>query len=94
MGNPTSTHGWTAVPRDTSILLNGTKNVKDPRPVTVASIPLPETALAKKVLEYAQMELSEQTFNHSMRVYYYGTHGSDLPAVIGLHAGCQGTLCM
>jgi hypothetical protein len=89
MGNPTSTHGWTAVPRDTSILLNGKKNVRDPQPVAVYSLPLPETALAMKVLEYAQKELSKETFNHSMRVYCYGTHGSELPAVIGLHASCQ-----
>lgn len=73
MAEPTSTHGWTAVPRDTSALFNGKKNVKDPELVTVDSILLPETPLAKNVLEYAQKELREETFNHSMRVFYYGT---------------------
>ncbi len=90
MTNPTYTHGWTAVPRDTSTLLNGKKNVKDPEPVTVDSIPLPKTPLAKKVLEYAQKELREETFNHSMRVFYYGTHGLASSTVRGVAGWLQG----
>ncbi|KAL8919481.1 MAG: hypothetical protein Q9208_006766 [Pyrenodesmia sp. 3 TL-2023] len=65
-------YGWAAQPRDVSVLLEGKKNNKDPKPVDVSSVQLPDTALAKSVLEYARKELSTETFNHSMRVYYYG----------------------
>ena len=50
----------------------GQKNIKDPQPQLVQDIILPDTALAKSIMEYARRELPEQTFNHSMRVYYYG----------------------
>lgn len=79
MADPVATHGWTALPRDTSLLLNGRKNVRGPEPVTVNSVPLPDTPLAKKVLEYAQKELREETFNHSMRVFYYGMTTPTIP---------------
>ena len=70
--NPTTLHGWTPVPLDPSLILAGKKNAKDPDPVTVDSIHLRTTDLARQVLDYAKTELSEQTFNHSMRAYYYG----------------------
>ena len=71
MSDVSDLYGWEARPRDVSILLNG-KNNRDPKPQTVASFKLPNSALAKSVLEYAKKELSTETFNHSMRVYYYG----------------------
>lgn len=67
------THGWTAQPRDVSVFLGDKKGLKKPVPQTVDSITFPTTPLAKAVLEYAKRELREETFNHSMRVYYYGT---------------------
>ena len=66
-------YGWTAVPRDPNILLNGKRNVKDPQPMPVSSVKVPATRLATTILEYARRELREETFNHSMRVYYYGS---------------------
>ena len=65
-------YGWTAVPRDSNILLSMQDKTKKPAPQTVDSMPLPNTPLAKAVMEYAVKELKEETFNHSMRVYYYG----------------------
>lgn len=82
MADSISIHGWTALPRDPSVILDGKKNVKAPEPVTVDNIPLPSTELARKVLEYAKKELREETFNHSMRVYYYGTL---LPSSLSRH---------
>lgn len=35
------------------------------------SVRLPNTPLAKRVLEYAELELNTGTLNHSMRVFYY-----------------------
>lgn len=78
--DPIKTYGWAALPRDPSVILNGKKNVKTPEPVKVDSIRLPDTDLAKSVMEYAKKELREETFNHSMRVYYYGT-----PAFLSPH---------
>lgn len=70
------THGWTAQPRDFSAFLGEKKDLPPPEPQTVDRIPLPTTPLARAVLDYAKKELREETFNHSMRVYYYGTHPS------------------
>lgn len=78
MNDPITTHGWTARPRDVSILLTGKKNIKSPEPVKVENISLPDTQLAKAVMEYAKQELREETFNHSMRVFYYGRYISGL----------------
>ena len=72
MTDPFSAYGWTAVPRNVSALLNGKRNVAEPKPMIVDEIALPDTGLTQKVLAYAQQELREETFNHSMRVYYYG----------------------
>lgn len=72
MSNPIELFGWAAQPRDVSVLLNGKKNIKEPEPQSVAKTSLPDTPLAKSVLEYARKQLSTETFNHSMRVYYYG----------------------
>lgn len=73
MSDPISTHGWTAVPRDAATVLNTRQEIKDPSAHRVQDISIPQTPLANAVTEYAKRELSEQTFNHSMRVYFYGT---------------------
>ena len=72
------THGWTAQPRSVSTFLGNGPTLQAPSPQTVASIPLPSTPLAKAVLDYAKKELREETFNHSMRAYYYGTRSHAL----------------
>jgi len=66
-------YGWTAVPHSLSaILANRPDPASKSTPLTTENIGLPETELAKQVLEYARAELPKQTFNHSMRVYYFG----------------------
>ena len=66
-------YGWAAKPRDPAVFLDGNKNIKEPEPQSVESITLPDSPIAKAVLEHARKELSAETFNHSMRVFYYGT---------------------
>ncbi|KAF1993132.1 cyanamide hydratase [Amniculicola lignicola CBS 123094] len=63
--------GWTAVPRSQAKML---ANVDKNRPAKIAvnQIKLPDTEVVKKTYEYAKRELPMQTFNHSLRVYYYG----------------------
>lgn len=61
-------YGWTATPCDASQL----KLSAPPVPLLVKDRPLPDTAVAKASMEYAKAELPAHTFNHSLRVYYYG----------------------
>ncbi len=72
MSEAIKSYGWEAKPRDPAVFLDGKKNFKDPEPQTVESIKLPDSPIAKAVLEYARKELNVETFNHSMRVFYYG----------------------
>jgi hypothetical protein len=58
-----SKHGFTAVPRDFSVVLKGQKYLHEPTPLMVSDIQIPDTPLAKRVLEYAKSELREETFN-------------------------------
>jgi len=70
--DPVKAYGWTALPRKLETLLSTRQNTSNPPAVTVDSIKVPDTNLAKSILEYAKNELPNETFNHSMRVYYYG----------------------
>jgi len=78
MTDPVKAYGWTAMPRDVETLLATRTDVKPPAPVRVNDISLPDSPLAKAMHEYAKKELAPETFNHSMRVYYYGTYASDI----------------
>lgn len=70
--DPTTAYGWTAFPRKVEILLASRTEATTPLPVKVADIPLPDTPLAKAIHAYAKKELASETFNHCMRVFYYG----------------------
>jgi len=75
MSNPAiEAYGWTAVPRKVETLLAGSKasSLGPAKPISVSSIEVPSSALAKQAQEYAKNELAIETYNHSMRVYYYG----------------------
>jgi cyanamide hydratase len=76
--DPVKAYGWTAMPRKVETLLASRTNVHVPAPVSVKDVALPDSPLAKAVLEYAKRELASETFNHSMRVYYYGMHSAML----------------
>lgn len=65
-------HGFTAVPRDISKILNGASKLHDPSPLLTQDLPFPSSPLVQEVQKYAKAKLNEQTYNHSMRVYYYG----------------------
>lgn len=67
-----TSHGWTAVPRDAAKILNGKPYLHEPKPLLVKDIKFPsDDPLVKNVQTYAQKELAPQTYNHSMRVYYF-----------------------
>jgi len=70
--DPVKAYGWTALPLDVKVLLESRTQQQTPEPVLVSSVPLPDTPLVKAVHKYAKQELAPETFNHSLRVYYYG----------------------
>jgi cyanamide hydratase len=71
--NEVLANGWTAVPIDGRQLFNGNTYKHQPTPLKMASIKFPsDDPIVVKVQEYAKEKLPLETFNHSMRVYYYG----------------------
>jgi hypothetical protein len=72
-------YGWTAVPRKVDALLQQSEAAGPAKPLSVSSIKLPDSPLVKAVHEYAKKELAIETFNHSMRVYYYGNPPLQFP---------------
>ncbi|KUJ20266.1 cyanamide hydratase [Mollisia scopiformis] len=74
MSNPSiEKYGWTAVPRKVSTLLSQSESSSNqPKSLSTSTIPLPDSPLVKAVQEYAKAELPTETYNHSMRVFYYG----------------------
>lgn len=71
--NEIDTHGWTAVVRDQPKFFS----VFKPQPaqaIDISAIHVPESDVARKTQAYAKAQLPEETYNHSMRVFYYGTN--------------------
>lgn len=72
--DPVAVHGWIAVPTDANVVLGGNDYIHEPEPLLVRDIKFPsDDPLVARVQEYAHEKLAPQTFNHSMRVYYFGT---------------------
>ncbi|KAF7549665.1 hypothetical protein G7Z17_g6222 [Cylindrodendrum hubeiense] len=72
--NEVSENGWTAVPVDAGKILNGRPYIHQPEPITVDKIAFPShIAAVASVQEYVKAQLPKQTYNHSMRVYYWAT---------------------
>lgn len=80
MTSPIEKHGWTAVSRSLEKLLAERHDKREPWPLKVEDISLPDGELVGKVMEYARSHLPAQTFNHSMRVFFYGMHIHPLPS--------------
>jgi len=75
--DPVAFYGFTSVPRDPDVLFkdhptaSGTDLKQDL--FTVGDFPLPDSEVVRAVIKFVQAELDEQTYNHSHRVYVYGT---------------------
>lgn len=70
--DPIAHHGWTAVPRDAAVILNSKPYIHEPKPLLVKDIKFPsDDPLVVKTQQYAKEKLLSQTYNHSMRVYYF-----------------------
>ncbi|KAH8114868.1 cyanamide hydratase [Phellopilus nigrolimitatus] len=70
-------YGFSPVPRDPDVLFKDHPTASGATPkqdlFEFKDIPLPDSPLVQKVKEFAKAKLNEQTFNHSNRVYIYGT---------------------
>ncbi|KAF1945233.1 cyanamide hydratase [Clathrospora elynae] len=64
-------NGWAAVPRSFTESLADVNKEKEAE-LSVEDVTLPDSEVAKRTYEFAKEQLSEKTFNHSMRVVYYG----------------------
>lgn len=71
-------HGWTAVPRSLDKVLASRKDPKPPVAIFIDEIPLPSSLLIDTILKYVKENLPKETFNHSMRVFYYGNRRLDV----------------
>lgn len=71
MSDPVREHGFSALPRNINVILGGKRANTEPRPMFVGDVNLPDSAVANKVHEYAKQELGQETYNHSMRVYFF-----------------------
>ncbi|KAE8352266.1 cyanamide hydratase [Aspergillus coremiiformis] len=67
-----SKYGFTPVISSASALLSAVKPSSPAPFISVADTPVPQTALAKRIDDYARTHLPEPTYNHSLRVYHYG----------------------
>jgi cyanamide hydratase len=66
-----ATHGWTAVPSDSNAILKGRPYIHKPEPLLVKDMTFPSEDVVTKVQQYAKEKLAPQTYNHSMRVFYF-----------------------
>lgn len=67
-------HGWTAVPVDPEAIFKGKPYLYKPTPILVKEIKFPsDDPIVAKVQQYAKETLPLPTYNHSMRVFYFGT---------------------
>jgi len=71
MSDPIEKYGWSAIPRSQSKLLERVKP-KTPKPIAMSEVTPPSSPVVRKVHDYVKERLPEETFNHSMRVFYYG----------------------
>jgi hypothetical protein len=71
-------NGFNPVPRSQAKILKG--HQKESPYITITDIYIPDTPVVRAVDEYVKAELSPATYNHSVRVYFYG----DTPLRSGL----------
>jgi len=82
MPNTIEKFGFTAVPRSLDKLIATQSTKATSTPVSVDDIDLPNTPLATCIHAYAKENLPRKTYNHSMRVYYYGKLPNRTPQLI------------
>ncbi|KAK4173630.1 hypothetical protein QBC36DRAFT_245037 [Triangularia setosa] len=74
-GSLIALQGFTPLPVDANTIFQGKPYLHPPSPIAVSGIPFPSVTdpLVAKVQVYAKEKLPIQTYNHSMRVFYWST---------------------
>jgi len=66
-------NGWTSTPADAGAIFGDQPFINKPEPLSLDEVKFPfEDPIVAKTLTYARGVLHPATFNHSMRVYFYG----------------------
>jgi cyanamide hydratase len=83
-----SKNGWAAVPRSFARSLADVEQEKQAKP-SVEDMELPNSELAKRTYAFAKEQLPEKTFNHSMRVVYFGKPPASLSGPLHANISLQ-----
>jgi cyanamide hydratase len=68
-------NGWSSMPADAGIIFGDKPFINEPGPISVNEINFPiDDSVVAQTSDYAKAVLHPETFNHSMRVYYYGMY--------------------
>jgi cyanamide hydratase len=71
--NEVEVNGWTSIPANAGDIFGDKPFINVPEALSIDEIKLPiDDPIVEKTLRYAKTALPIETFNHSMRVYYYG----------------------
>ncbi|KAL2193638.1 hypothetical protein P885DRAFT_44883 [Corynascus similis CBS 632.67] len=74
INDPVAEHGWTAVPLDPEAIFKCKPYLYEPAPILVKDIDFPsDDPIVTRAQQYAKQHLPQQTYNHSMRVFYWAT---------------------
>ncbi|KAJ5087989.1 cyanamide hydratase [Penicillium angulare] len=66
-------NGWTSTPANAGAIFGDQPFINKPEPLAIKDIEFPfDDSTVAKTLKYAKEELHPGTFNHSMRVFFYG----------------------
>lgn len=63
-------YGFNPVPRSQTKILEGYH--KESLYIPIGDIEIPDSPVVRAVDKYVKAELSPETYNHSVRVYFYG----------------------
>jgi len=66
-----SEYGFNPVFRSQVKILEG--HQKESPYIAIGNIEIPDTPVVRAIEKYVKAELSPQTYNHSVRVYFYGS---------------------
>lgn len=70
--NEIQQNGWTAVPVDPSKIFKRGPYIHKPEALLAKDIQFPSNEpIVRQVQEYVKNHLPRETYNHSMRVFYY-----------------------
>lgn len=68
-----ASNGWTCTPADAGAIFGDRPFINKPEALSLDDIKFPyDDPIVSKTIKYAKETLHPETFNHSMRVYFYG----------------------